>query len=95
MAAEVVQDDNITLEQRGGQHLFDRGAEGAASDRPVDHPRAVIPSWRRAATKAIPRHFARTVYGGLLLGKGPVFFWRLVGWGHVFGVWMQGWIFAP
>jgi hypothetical protein len=32
------------------------------------------------------RHWARTMYGWLLLGKEIVIFWRLVGSGHVYGV---------
>ena len=31
--------NDVTFAQRGGQHLFDIGAEDAAIDRPVDHPR--------------------------------------------------------
>ena len=43
MAAEIIEDDDISLDQGRSEHLLDIGGEDLAVDRSVDHPWCVDP----------------------------------------------------
>ena len=62
---------------------------GRVIQRSHNLPPQTIHDWRHYLA---PRHCPRTMYGWLLLGKGSVNFWRLVGCGHVFGVIGAAWL---